>query len=254
MQRKAVYFGVILLVAIGAFAWLRHEPTTRSHGVGDSNRITAAATIESNALPKPGVANPDTARPNGVQPSAAAATIRSTQVSRTQPQEHAASAAAASSAEPKLSPPRTSQTSATAVPDSQPVRKSAEEVLSVFVTDDPTQVFLPESVRNHAAVQSENVDPDWGPQASQALRDYLVAQFGDRFDIPVADCRQDLCELEAASRLSTNTSQDMHDFEDAIQRMKQQPWWTTLQFDQETGIAGRSPDGRGLFIYFFSRK
>ena len=120
--------------------------------------------------------------------------------------------------------------------------------------DDPTQVFLPESVRNHAAVQSEPVDPDWGPQASQAIRDYLTTLFGDRFEIALVDCRQDLCELEAAGRLGGNSSDDMRAFQEVIPGMKQQPWWSALEFDQETGVIGVSPDGRALFIYFFSRK
>jgi hypothetical protein len=255
MHRKAVAIGVILLAVLGTFVWLRDVLTTPTDGVTESHRGAAVARVESSPLPKPNPGPSSAAQSNVAQPRSAAATIRSTQISPALRVQESSSNNASSSEPPRPQPAsQKKEAASSASADSQPPPKSAEELLSPFVTDDPTQVFLPESVRNHAAVQSEAVDPDWGPEASQAIRDYLVAQFGDRFEIPVADCRQDLCELEAASRIGGNASDDMRDFGEAIQRMKKQSWWVTLQFDQETEIIGSSPDGRALFIFFFSRK
>jgi hypothetical protein len=255
MRHKAYAIGTILIAVIGSLVLLREELATLTDNVGVANHGVAIAPVESVQLAKPGRAPSSAAQPNSAQPRSAAATIRSTQVTQTQrAQETSGNIAASAAPKRDETPPQKKETASSASADSQAPPKSAEELLSAFVTDDPTQVFLPESVRIHAAVQSEPVDPDWGPAASQAMRDYLLAQFGDRFEIPVADCRQDLCELEVASRLSGNSDADMRDFQEALFLMKKQPWWSALQFDQETGLVGTSPDGRALFVYFFSRK
>jgi hypothetical protein len=250
MRHKAYAVGTILIAVVGSLVLLRDELVTPTDSANVPSHGVAVVPVESAQLPKPDPASARAAQANATQHSAAAAIIRSTQVSQSQRVPEASGNIAPGTAPKRDETPQKK----TAALDSSAPPKSAEELLSAFVTDDPTEVFLPESVRIHAAVQSEPVDPEWGPAASQAMRDYLVAQFGDRFEIPVADCRQDLCELEAASRLGGNASQDMHDFEDAIRLMKQQPWWVTLQFDQQTAIVGGAPDGRALFIYFFSRK
>jgi len=134
--------------------------------------------------------------------------------------------------------------------------KSAGELFVPFIADDPSQVFASPTVTYHAAVQSEAVDPDWGPAAAAALRDFFIARFGDRFEIPYVDCRQDLCELQVAGRPGADVQADMRDAQAAMHDMKQQSWWIELQFDQESGILATSPSPyeRVLLLWFFSRK
>lgn len=139
------------------------------------------------------------------------------------------------------------------VADAEPP-KSAGELFVPFIADDPTQVFASPTVTYHAAVQSETVDPEWGPAAAAALRDFFSARFGDRFEIPYVDCRKNLCELQVAGRLGSDSQADMRDAQSAMNDMKRQPWWNELQFDQESGIVATSPDDRVLLLWFFSRK
>lgn len=113
-------------------------------------------------------------------------------------------------------------------------------------------MFVPDTVRNHAAVQAERVDPDWGPAASQAMRDYLDAQLGNRADLISASCRTDLCELQIVSGPSGNKDVDMRDFQHIVAMFHQQ-YRTTLQLDQDNGIVTFAPDGRIVMIWFYSR-
>lgn len=135
-----------------------------------------------------------------------------------------------------------------------PEPRSAGELFVPFIADDPKQVFLPATAQYHSALQGETQDPEWGPAAADALRGYIAAQFGDRFEIPYVDCRQDLCELQVAGRIGADLPSDVRDIQNAMSRMQQQPWWSTLQFDQESGTVGSSQDGRMLLLWFFSRK
>jgi hypothetical protein len=178
----------------------------------------------------------------------AAAAIRSVQVGKTPvssgrsdfPITKATTAAPTKRAEPPL------------LQESSTAPKSAAELLAPFLEDDPKQVFLPDTVRNHAAVQAERVDPEWGPAASQAMRDYLDAQLGNRADLISADCRTDLCELQIVSGLSGNKDADMHDFQHIVAMFHQQ-FSKALQLDQDSGMVTFAPDGRIVVIWFYSR-
>jgi len=132
-------------------------------------------------------------------------------------------------------------------------RKSAEELVADFLADNPAEVFPPESIRYHAAVQSEQSDPDWGPAASQAMCDFVIGALGARIETPVCECRTNLCELDLVGRNSGPGNEDANDFQQVISAMRQQPWWTTFGFDQQTGTSTFSPDGRAVMIFFFSR-
>jgi len=134
------------------------------------------------------------------------------------------------------------------------VPKRAADLFGPFVGDDPSQVFAPASATYHAAVQGENVDPDWGPAAGDALRQYIRGLFGDRFEIPMADCRQDLCELQIANRPGGDSEADIRDLTDAMGKLTQQPWWNALGFDQQSGMTSYVADGRVIALWFFSRR
>ena len=137
----------------------------------------------------------------------------------------------------------------------QPVHSPpAAELFSGFIQDDPAAVFLPSSVQYHAAVQGETVDPDWGPSAAARLREYIALQYANRFEVPLADCRRDLCELQVAGRLGANVDADMREVEMMMQVLRRAPLWSALQLDQETTIIGMSPDGRALLLAFISRR
>lgn len=106
----------------------------------------------------------------------------------------------------------------------------------------------------HAALQSEPVDPDWAPAAVDAIRGNLASHDRDWFEIVQLDCRTDLCELHLAGRLGGNADTDMRDLQQVLFPMKQEPWWTALQSDQDTSAIGMAPDGRALLVWFVSRK
>lgn len=132
--------------------------------------------------------------------------------------------------------------------------KPAVELFGPLVDDDPNNVFLASTVQYHAAVQSEAVDPEWGPVAAQVLRDHLASQWGDRYEIALIDCRTDLCEVRIAARVGSDAQPDIQEMQESINRMKHEPWWSAAQFDQDMMAVGVSPDGRALVLWFISRK
>jgi hypothetical protein len=138
-------------------------------------------------------------------------------------------------------------TTASDMGSTAPSVKTPQQLVARFTEDDPTQVFQPETVRYHSAVQAEPIDDDWGPQAQAALRDFFSSQLAQLNPYVVADCRTDLCELQIVS-----DGTDSKLFYKAIEAFKQQGAWTALQFDQDSGAISYE-GGRTILIYFFSR-
>jgi hypothetical protein len=130
-----------------------------------------------------------------------------------------------------------------------PAPKTPQELIAHFTIDDPTKVFVADSVRYHDAVSAEPVDHDWGPIAEHQIATFMSNQLRPNVEYVWADCRTDLCELNVVSP-STGSA---HDFSEALSKMELEPWWTTLQFDQESGSM-TFEDGRFVAVYFFSRK
>ena len=124
--------------------------------------------------------------------------------------------------------------------------RPAAELITAIETDDPKSVFQNPAVAAHQAMLSEAPDPDWSQMAAQQLRDYLAAQLGNRFEYPLVQCGQDICEIQAASFVGGNSDADLRDFQDVDYNMQQQPWWTTLQFDQLSFQVQASKNGRHL--------
>lgn len=125
--------------------------------------------------------------------------------------------------------------------------KTPQQLLSRFTDDDPTQVFQPEAVRYHSAVQAEPVDPDWGAEAQAALQNFFSSELAQYNAYVVADCRTDLCELQIVA-----DGTDSKTFYNALKAFKQQGLWNALQFDQDSG-AITYDGGRTVLVYFFSR-
>jgi hypothetical protein len=127
--------------------------------------------------------------------------------------------------------------------------KTPQQLIARFTVDDPSKVFLPESVRYHEAVAAEPIDQDWGPMAESQMSRFLSNQLTPNFEFMSVDCRTDLCELN----LVAPSTGDAHEFAAALKLMQQQPWWTTLKFDQESGTVSFEDD-RLVVVYFFSRQ
>ena len=64
-----------------------------------------------------------------------------------------------------------------------------------MVTDDHKHAFQSQAISAHATVQAEEIDPQWGPAANQQIERYFKAEFGDRYDMPMIDCRTNICEV-----------------------------------------------------------
>jgi hypothetical protein len=143
---------------------------------------------------------------------------------------------------------RTSPTATAANTNTDALMKTPQELLSRFTDDDPSQVFQPDTVRYHEAVQAEPVDPEWGPEAQADLQAFFSAEFAQNDAYVAAECGTDLCELDIVA-----DANDSPPFYKALRVMKQQPWWTALQFDQESGAVSFDK-GRTVIAYFFSRK
>jgi len=241
---RAIVIGCFVLILLGIAIWQRPDAGV---GVARAGVALHAASTQSDLAPG-GVASSDSAAHGAAGAIRASSGNRSTQT-------HAANSANAGT------PQRAAATSERAVTHAEEPNAAAPEtprpageLFLPFIADDPNQVFAPATVNFHAAVQAEPVDAEWGPHASAALRGHITGLFGERFEIPYVDCRQDLCELQVAGRVGGNLDADMRDIQQALGSMRQTPWWTALQFDQESGTVGSAPDGRVIALWFFSRK
>jgi hypothetical protein len=133
--------------------------------------------------------------------------------------------------------------------------RPAAELFAEIETDDVKKSAFPDPIITaHQAMLNETPDPDWSQTAAQQLRDYLAAQLGNRFEYPLVQCGQDLCEIQAASFFGGDSDADERDFQTAENGMPLQPWWTTLQFDQFSTRFSSSKNGRILAIVMVTRK
>ena len=232
-----VCFAVIFVAVV---IWLRPGVM----GAADTSRSRSASAQKAQAQ-EAALASHETAAGSSIR---AARSAHSGANSNAAPAVTTGVATATATAQSRRAEPQAASEPAQAQP------KPAGELFVPLIAEDPTRVFAPATVNYHAAVQGEESDPTWGPYAESALRDYITEQFGDRFEIPYVDCRQDLCELQVAGRIGGDVTADTHDIQQAMSRMKQQAWWTEWQFDQEHGTVGSSQDGRMILLWFFSRK
>ena len=235
---RFIYFCCFALIAISIVAWVARDSDEHTEKRSPTQNIDVTSPQKS------------TSRSRN---SGAAETIRTTSVWTSAAAKQSNGVATDSPSGRKNGPTRPAQESSRTA-NSDSLMKPAAELFRPFVEDDPKKVFLPPTVQFHAAVQSEPVDPQWSPLAADALSNYVSSQYGERFEMPLVDCRQDLCEIQIAGRIGGDSQADMRDIQQTMSLIKQQPWWTTLQFDQETGVVTMSSDGRVLLLWFFSRE
>ncbi len=133
-------------------------------------------------------------------------------------------------------------------------RKSAAEFIAALEADDHKSAFPNPSIAPHQAMLNETPDPNWSQAAAQQLRDYLAEQLGNRFEYPLVQCGQDICEIQAATLPGSDRHVDVHDFQVADENMSLQPWWTSLEFDELTFQVDSEDDGRDVMIVFVTRK
>jgi hypothetical protein len=105
----------------------------------------------------------------------------------------------------------------------------------------------------HQVLQGEKPDDQWSPAATQALRDYLDANFGGQLEFPLVDCRTDICEIQAAT-LGPDQDDEAMRFRDAVSGMPQLPWWQSFGFGPPTFAINGQDHDRTLMIVFISRE
>lgn len=237
---RTIFFSCLLALGIAAAIWFQHSSKESSAG--------PPSTAYTQARPENATASKPQVRPAS---SKAGITLRSTNILGTAARQAAASGVTDTLEEkPSRDAPRV-RASAQEETSAQP--KPAAELFTPFVEDDPSLVFPPSTVQYHSTLQSEPTDPDWGPSTAEALRNYIASQYRDRFDIPLVECRRDLCELQVAGRMGGDSAADMDELQRMIHLMKQSPLWSSLQLDQETSLVSTSADGRALWLSFISR-
>ena len=131
--------------------------------------------------------------------------------------------------------------------------RPAAEFIAEFENDDHKSAFPNPATALHQAVQSETPDQDWSQMAAQQLSDYLTATLGSRFEFPLIQCGQDICEIQAASFVTGNHSDDERDFQRVFAAMSQQSWWAAFQFDEQTLEVTGTKNGRVVFVGFVTR-
>jgi hypothetical protein len=225
---------VLLLVAGVSFAgfWIGRTGVPMAQPKSETASVPTVVQSSSSASnPQPGTVAADTERatPKRVQSTYVP------QAASSQPDS------AATSAQHQSTQPKSPQ-------------KPAADIIAALETDDHKSAFANPSIAPHQAVMSETPDPDWSQAAAQQLRDYLAAQLGNRFEYPLVQCGQDICEIQAATMLGSDSHADVRDFQLSDENMRLQPWWLTLQFDELTFQVDSVDDGRDVMIVFITRK
>jgi hypothetical protein len=105
----------------------------------------------------------------------------------------------------------------------------------------------------HQVFQGEHVDGQWSSAATQQLKDHLEDSLATKFEFPVIECRQDMCEVQAAT-VAPGPNDDVAEFQRIFYDMPTQPWWQSLGFGGPTFAVKSSGDGRELIVCFIARQ
>ena len=204
------------------------------------------------------VTRPDGARDVGAKPKIQdAVSSRLTKIAesatarRADSRTGAAASPPVGSAAPLAAPVPTTQAAPAAAP------LPPERLLEDMLDKSTAGVFVSEVSQGHELAQKEQIDPDWGPTSNQELSDLLKSQLGDRFDIPTINCRTDICEIMAASKIGGSPNEDMQEFQRIPQLLRQQPWFSGSGFDLANTpmmFGSSPPDERVLVIMYITRK
>ena len=233
MKEKIIVLLVILIVACVGFG---------GYWLGRSNQPMVH--VNNEPLLATPVVNRETPQASDADSKTEAARVVAKRFQSTYVPQTAASAPAstASTATHQIDQPKVPQ-------------KSAADIIAALEADDHKSAFPNPSIAPHQAMLSETPDPNWSQAATQQLKDYLAAQLGNRFEYPLVQCGQDICEIDAATLLGSDTNADVLDFQASDENMRLQPWWATLQFDELTfQVDTVDGDGRDVMIVFITRK
>lgn len=247
-MRYASYFFVALIAFVGGYEWAHY-------GAQPPSSITepaAAQTAQLTSVTSAGAAvSGDQRRPSSVPVQMAHKSPSPALVANVTPDENAAAPSERASASASaLRPPLPA---AKDPPSNEQPPRPAAEVLAEMVTDDGSTAFPNPSAVAHQTLTSQRPDPDWSERAAQQLRAYLMSQLGTRFEYPLIECGQSLCEIQAASMRGGSLEDDVRDFQTVFNQMHAQPWWDQLQFDEQT-LSVQSKPKRAFFVGFITRK
>ena len=247
-MRYASYLLVALIALVGGYHWAHYgaQPTS------STDPASAAQTAKGPTVTGPGVAlTGDQGKPSSVPVQMAHKSPSPPSVSNVTPSENAAGPSERASASASaLKPPLAA---ANDPPSNEQPPRPAAEVLAEMVTDDGATAFPNPSAVAHQTLTSQSPDPDWSVEAAQQLRAYLTSQLDTRFEYPLIECGQSICEIQAASMRGGSLEDDVRDFQTVFNQMHAQPWWDQLQFDEQT-LSVQSKPKRAFFVGFITRK
>ena len=244
MRKKFVWLAGALIAVLASLEWSR-SPSPASH----SQEVRDKPLGQARDLPG------ESASKSEHVAEAAESAVRRDHV------RHAWSSSSFRTSEPAhVSPaydpgkPTTGDVASPASAAQRPDGASIDQHIDDMLANMRKQKIPPSMVVAHDELQSESVDPAWGPMANQQIQSYLTDAFGDRFDIRGIDCRSDMCEIRVAGRTldQGQRDQDAQDWQMQFLQMAKQPFWQTLQFSEPTCMVA---DTQGLptFLCFIVR-
>lgn len=109
----------------------------------------------------------------------------------------------------------------------------------------------------HSAFESEPVDPTWANAAQSQLRLYIdgVTENATAWlDVTSVACHQTLCEVQVVGNFPGNVSPgDPMDWQAYASRMEREQWFRD-RYDFPVNAVTRAPDGRYIYLTYFSRR
>jgi hypothetical protein len=247
-MRYASYFLVALIAFVGGYQWAQYG----SQPASSADPAAAQAAQTPNVIgPRPAL-NGDQGEPSSLPIQTAQRSPSPPLAQKVTPNEITGAPSEKASASPSALKPPLPAANDPPQSNEQPPRPAAE-VLAEMVTDDGSTAFPNPSAEPHQTLTSQSPDPDWSERAAQQLRDYLTSQLGTRFEYPLIECGQNICEIQAASLRGGSLEDDERDFQTVFYQMHAQPWWDQLQFD-ETTLRVQSKPKRAFFVCFITRK
>jgi hypothetical protein len=135
---------------------------------------------------------------------------------------------------------------------------SAHEQLEAILSADATKEERgPMKIKAlHKQLLEEAPDPDWTPEVTVDLRDYLNGNIDSSMvQIAQIQCGASLCEIQAAAASpDTDPNDAIEAFSAALRQMHNQPWSTQYGVVEGGYMAPTGANGQTLLLSFVMRK
>ncbi|HEX6834306.1 MAG TPA: hypothetical protein VF132_12295 [Rudaea sp.] len=144
--------------------------------------------------------------------------------------------------------------SASTVSSDLEFRKKIADHYDMMLSEDYKKVMQLPYIAAHQLVQKEGSDLNWSAPTSQVIADRLHADFSNRLDVSMVDCRTDICEIRVNSKPGNDYNADLHDFYAEFQAFKEEPWYAQYGLDDSNISTSVLDNEIPVMVVFITRR